>query len=71
MPQQTYTVGNYLAKRLEHIGVEHYFMVPGDYSLMLLDQLLWNKNLQEIACCNELNAAYAARYLRSCSDFTC
>ena len=60
MAQQTYTVGNYLAKRLEHMGLKHYFMVPGDYNLMLLDQLLWNKNIQEIACCNELNAAYAA-----------
>ncbi len=60
MAQQTYTVGNYLAKRLEHIGLKHYFMVPGDYNLMLLDQLLWNKNIQQIACCNELNAAYAA-----------
>ncbi len=60
MPQQTFTVGNYLARRLEQIGLKHYFMVPGDYNLMLLDQLLWNKNIQEIACCNELNAAYAA-----------
>src|ERR1700756_2648935 len=56
----TYTVGNYLATRFEQIGLRHYFMVPGDYNLILLDQLLWNKNIQQIGCCNELNAAYAA-----------
>lgn len=55
-----YTVGNYLASRLEDIGLRHYFIVPGDYNLVLLDQLLSNKHLQQIGCCNELNAAYAA-----------
>lgn len=60
MAQQTYTVGNYLATRLEHIGLKHYFVVPGDYNLVLLDQLLCNKNIQQIGTCNELDAAYAA-----------
>ncbi len=55
-----FTVGSYLAARLEQIGTRHYFMVPGDYNLVLLDQLLSNKNLEEIGCCNELDAAYAA-----------
>jgi pyruvate decarboxylase/indolepyruvate decarboxylase len=35
-------------------------MVPGDYNLVLLDQLLRNKRVQQVGCCNELNAAYAA-----------
>src|SRR5580693_10014559 len=35
-------------------------MVPGDYNLVLLDELLTNENLEQIGCCNELNAAYAA-----------
>jgi TPP-dependent 2-oxoacid decarboxylase len=35
-------------------------MVPGDYNLVLLDELLSNENLTQIGCCNELNAAYAA-----------
>ena len=35
-----FTIGNYLATRLEQIGIKHYFMVPGDYNLVLLDQLL-------------------------------
>ena len=60
MAEVKFTVGNYLAKRLEQIGLQHYFAVPGDYNLMLLDQLLWNKKLQQINTCNELNAAYAA-----------
>jgi pyruvate decarboxylase/indolepyruvate decarboxylase len=60
MTEQNYTLGSYLAKRFEQIGIKHVFMVPGDYNLGLLDQLLLNKNLQQIGCCNELNAAYAA-----------
>ena len=55
-----FTVGKYLAARFEQIGLKHYFMVPGDYNLVLLDELLANKNLEQIGCCNELNAAYAA-----------
>ena len=35
MPEST--IGNYLATRLEQIGIKHYFMVPGDYNLVLLD----------------------------------
>ena len=55
-----FTVGKYLAARLEQIGLKHYFMVPGDYNLVLLDEMLENENLEQIGCCNELNAAYAA-----------
>ncbi|MDR3664602.1 MAG: thiamine pyrophosphate-binding protein [Mycobacterium sp.] len=55
-----FTVGKYLATRFEQIGLKHYFMVPGDYNLVLLDELLENENLEQIGCCNELNAAYAA-----------
>jgi pyruvate decarboxylase len=55
-----FTVGKYLATRFEQIGLKHYFMVPGDYNLVLLDELLDNRNLEQIGCCNELNAAYAA-----------
>jgi pyruvate decarboxylase len=51
-----FTVGKYLATRFEQIGLRHYFMVPGDYNLVLLDELLSNKNVEQIGCCNELNA---------------
>ena len=54
------TVGGYLATRLEQAGVRHYFVVPGDFNLVLLDQLLTNPRLKMIGCCNELNAGYAA-----------
>ena len=56
----TTSIGGYLAKRLEEIGVKHYFVVPGDYNLILLDEFLKNNNLEMISCCNELNAGYAA-----------
>lgn len=63
---QTTTVGVYLAQRLEEVGIRHYFTVPGDYNLLLLDEISKNKSLQLINCCNELNAGYAADgYARS------
>jgi TPP-dependent 2-oxoacid decarboxylase len=33
------TIGQYLAARLTEIGVAHYFAVPGDYNLVLLDEV--------------------------------
>jgi pyruvate decarboxylase len=60
------TVGTYLATRLEQVGVRDYFVVPGDFNLILLDQILENPRLRMIGCCNELNAGYAADgYARS------
>jgi pyruvate decarboxylase len=60
------SVGEYLASRLEQIGISDYFTVPGDFNLILLDQLLKNPQLRMIGCCNELNAGYAAEgYARS------
>ena len=60
------SVGEYLAQRLEQAGVRHYFTVPWDFNLVLLDQLLKDPRLQLIGCCNELNAGYAAEgYARS------
>ncbi|MHB0975592.1 MAG: thiamine pyrophosphate-binding protein [Candidatus Aquicultorales bacterium] len=56
----TFTVGSYLAARLEEIGVEHFFTVPGDFNLTLLDEIIANPNLRLVGCCNELNAGYAA-----------
>ena len=32
----------------------------GDFNLALLDELLAEPRLQMVACCNELNAGYAA-----------
>ena len=59
MSQELLTVGEYLAKRLQEIGISNVFGVVGDYVLGLMDVLLEN-NLKLIATCNELNAGYAA-----------
>jgi indolepyruvate decarboxylase len=63
----TYTVGSYLAARLSQIGLKHHFAVAGDFNLVLLDQLLANKDLEQVYCCNELNCGYSAEgYARAC-----
>ena len=54
------TVGSYLVTRFKNIGLSHYFAIPGDYNLALLDELLKEPTVQMINCCNELNAGYAA-----------
>jgi pyruvate decarboxylase len=45
---------------LAEIGVSDVFMVPGDFNLLLLDELLADPEIQLRGCCNELNAGYAA-----------
>jgi pyruvate decarboxylase len=63
----TYTVGSYLARRLQQIGLKHHFAVAGDFNLVLLDQLLTVKELEQVYCCNELNCGYSAEgYARAC-----
>ncbi len=59
MSQNLLTVGEYLAQRIQAIGIRQIFGVVGDYVLGLMDVLLDN-DLQLIATCNELNAGYAA-----------
>ena len=48
MNQNQVTVGNYLAQRLEGVGVRDYFAIPGDFNLSLLDELLKNPRLKMI-----------------------
>jgi pyruvate decarboxylase len=63
----THTVGSYLARRLQQIGLKHHFAVAGDFNLVLLDQLLTVKELEQVYCCNELNCGYSAEgYARAC-----
>ncbi|KAH0849549.1 hypothetical protein HID58_096295 [Brassica napus] len=59
------TLGRHLAHRLVEIGVNDVFSVPGDFNLTLLDHLIAEPGLNLIGCCNELNAGYAGRWLRS------
>ena len=49
------TLGQHLASRLVELGVEDFFAVPGDYNLVLLDQLLKEPKLKMINTCNELS----------------
>jgi indolepyruvate decarboxylase len=53
------TIGAYLIRRLEQIGLRHIFGVPGDYALTFFD-LLEESGIGLINTCNELNAGYAA-----------
>ena len=50
----SYTIGSYLTTRLQQIGLKHHFAVAGDFNLVLLDQLLTVKELEQVYCCNEL-----------------
>jgi hypothetical protein len=55
--------GNNLAwkfLRIAEAGCGHYFTVPGDFTLALLDEFLKEPGLTMVGCCNELNAGYAA-----------
>ncbi|XP_027115691.2 pyruvate decarboxylase 2-like [Coffea arabica] len=54
------TLGRHIAHRLVEIGVNDIFSVPGDFNLTLLDHLIAEPGLNNIGCCNELNAGYAA-----------
>ncbi|KXZ56359.1 hypothetical protein GPECTOR_1g318 [Gonium pectorale] len=53
-------LGVHIANRLVEVGCSSCFAVPGDFNLLLLDQLLKHPELQMVWCCNELNAGYAA-----------
>jgi indolepyruvate decarboxylase len=46
--------------RLESIGIDHIFGVPGDYAFSVQDGVVHDPNINWVGCCNELNAAYAA-----------
>jgi TPP-dependent 2-oxoacid decarboxylase len=59
-PAATVTVGAYLARRLREVGVEHFFGVPGDFNLTLLDTIAATGLLQWAGSPNELGAGYAA-----------
>jgi pyruvate decarboxylase len=59
-PAKAWTLGRYIGRRLAEIGVNDVFSVPGDFNLLLLDELLADPEIQLRGCCNELNAGYAA-----------
>ena len=50
----------YLIKKLEELGINDFFGVPGDYNFNVLYAIENNQNTNWIGCTNELNAGYAA-----------
>ncbi len=53
------TVGDFLVRRLEQLGLKHAFGVPGDYVMGFMDIVL-NSTIQLVGTCSELNGGYAA-----------
>ncbi len=53
------TIGRYLVKRLEGVGVRHVFGIPGDYVLGFYDRLV-ESNMEVVGTCTEIGAGYAA-----------
>ena len=51
---------DYIVKRLEELGINEFFGLPGDYNFNLLYAVENNHNTKWIGCTNELNAGYAA-----------
>jgi indolepyruvate decarboxylase len=54
------TVSDYLFSRLHQLGVEHVFGVPGDFNLLLLEELQELQVPRWVGTANELGASYAA-----------
>ena len=50
----------YLVKKLEELGINDFFGVPGDYNFNILYAIENNPNTNWVGCTNELNAGYAA-----------
>lgn len=45
------TLGHFISNRLVEVGCTTAFSVPGDYNLVLLDNMLLNKELKVRQCC--------------------
>jgi indolepyruvate decarboxylase len=54
------SIGNFLLRRLQEVGIQHIFGVPGDYNLEFMQQLEDRGCPKWIGTCNELNGSYAA-----------
>ena len=50
----------YLVKKLEELGINDFFCLPGDYNFNILSAIESNPNTNWIGCTNELNAGYSA-----------
>jgi indolepyruvate decarboxylase len=59
MTGEPVTIGGYLIGRLQQLGIEHVFGVPGDYVLRFFD-LLERSALRVVNTCDEQGAGFAA-----------
>lgn len=50
----------YLVKKLEELGINDFFGLPGDYNFNILYAIENNPHTNWVGCTNELNAGYAA-----------
>ena len=50
----------YIIKKIEELGVNDIFGLPGDYNFDILNTIEDNSQINWIGCTNELNAGYAA-----------
>ena len=58
---QQISVSAFLISRIQELGVQHVFGIPGDYVLPFFDELIKEGSpVKQIGTCNELNAAYLA-----------
>jgi len=60
MPDQTFTVADYLLTRLKQLNVTEVFQIPGDYVKHFTQTLEHFPGVNAIGCANELDAGYAA-----------
>ena len=50
----------YIIKKIDELGVNNIFGLPGDYNFDILNAIENNSQVNWIGCTNELNAGYAA-----------
>ncbi len=55
----SFTVADYILAQLKSQGVDHIFGIPGDFILPFFEKMV-ESDVMHVACCNELNAGYAA-----------
>jgi hypothetical protein len=65
------TVIEHVLSRLKDIGISKVFGVAGDFAFPIEGAIVGFPGIDWVGCCNELNASYAARRVRSHSRHRC
>jgi len=55
-----YTVSHYVLDRLRQLGLEHFFLVPGDYASTFMKTLDADRSIERVPTLGELGCGYAA-----------